>query len=328
MTHELLICDNEISYAKKLASYLNSSQSFPFVAKYCDDEDYDSFAVNDRISVILMDENSFHYESMHNGNTVVIPLCDSGMKSDGSSTIAGKRRIYKYQNCENIIHEVLGAVAECEGLGRLINRRNSMKILGFYSPVHRSGQTTLALALGQVMSKQCKVLYVNLERYSGLDQNFSLSFAYDLTDMIYEMTNGRKDLTALIAGCVRHLDGLDIFPVVVNSNDYEAISYKEWNELILRIEEHTDYDFLLLDISDAVGEVSSLLKLSDRVYCTTLSDDLSSAKLSQYKESLESPGTVEYVRMPEELSGQSIRQAVMSSQVRKLSRELAGGLYG
>ena len=60
-----------------------------------------------------------------------------------------------------------------------------------YSPVHRIGKTRFALRLGEKLSEQIPVLYLNLEGYAGGSYYFPEETEQDLGDLIYCMKQER-----------------------------------------------------------------------------------------------------------------------------------------
>ena len=66
-------------------------------------------------------------------------------------------------------------------------------LIGVYSPVHRIGKTRFAMRLGEKLSEQVPVLYLNLEGYAGGSYYFPEKTEHDLGDLIYCMILERTD---------------------------------------------------------------------------------------------------------------------------------------
>ena len=62
------------------------------------------------------------------------------------------------------------------------------------------------------------------------------------------------------------------------------MSREEWIQLIGEIETGSDYEYLILDLSDAVQGLFDILRLCDVVYTLSREDGFSMAKIAQYEE--------------------------------------------
>lgn len=61
----------------------------------------------------------------------------------------------------------------------------SRRIIGVYSPIGRCGKTCLALAIGQILAKEEKVLFVTLDTFTGFTGLLNERWKRDLSDLIY-----------------------------------------------------------------------------------------------------------------------------------------------
>ena len=68
--------------------------------------------------------------------------------------------------------------------------------------------------------------------------------------------------------------------------DFISVSREEWIQLIGEIEKGSDYEYLILDLSDAVQGLFDILRLCDVVYTLSREDGFSAAKIAQYEDVL------------------------------------------
>ena len=71
------------------------------------------------------------------------------------------KEIYKFQSGDDIIREVMAVYSEIPGIrpNTAGATDQSRRIIGVYSPIGRCGKTCLALAIGQILAKEEKVLF-------------------------------------------------------------------------------------------------------------------------------------------------------------------------
>ena len=67
--------------------------------------------------------------------------------------------------------------------------------------------------------------------------------------------------------------------------DFISVTKEEWIQLIREIEKGSDYEYLILDLSDAVQGLFDILRLCDVVYTLSRDDGFAMAKIKQYEES-------------------------------------------
>ena len=58
----------------------------------------------------------------------------------------------------------------------------------------------------------------------------------------------------LIGSMVEHIGGLDLLPPMQCQMDLVGVTKNEWLKLFSQVEKYTDYDYLLLDLSDSIQE--------------------------------------------------------------------------
>lgn len=283
MNHLMAVCDDEEHYAVKLADYLNMKKGFPFDVRYFTSaEGLQEFSDRQKIELALVAEHfqdklqsSDNIEHMILLHETAELICENG------------RSIYKYQSCENLIHQVLQRFGDISGQGGILTRKTSMKLIGLYSPVRRSLQTTFAFTMGQLLAKKSRVLYINLESFSGLGKMLEKNFSKDLSDVLYYMKNGKTGLPYLLGSVVETVNGLDILPPMLCQMDLVNITREEWLCFFRELERNTEYEYLILDLSDSVQGLFEILRQCSHIYMMTAEDGFAMAKADQYEKMLQ-----------------------------------------
>ena len=91
------------------------------------------------------------------------------MSEETERQMESGKEIYKFQSGDDIIREVMAVYSEIPGIrpNTAGSVDQSRRIIGVYSPVGRCGKTCLALAIGQILAKEEKVLFVTLDTFTG-----------------------------------------------------------------------------------------------------------------------------------------------------------------
>lgn len=282
MVHNLVIFDSDEAYARNFANYVNMQKSFPFEVRYFSkSEDLVRYTDSNDIDIIMASENVIADVNEECCRILI------RISNDKVGNVISDGAIYKYQSCEQIIKDILMLVAESPEINKLTNRKNEMVIIGNYSPVKNAGQTQLAIAIGQLLSRDFRVLYINLEGNSGLEELLGTYFSVDLSDLMYDIQNGNKDVSATIGSCVHNRGGLDIFPIMRDFRDLSGMKFDDWKQLLRKLETDTNYDYILLDISDTVNEIPELLSVCNKVLMVKREDIISQAKIKHFTDIME-----------------------------------------
>jgi len=279
MNHILAVCDAEEEYASKLADYLNLKEGFPFQVRHFSTVcKLMQFAKQQSVEAVLICEE-YERELMDlQMNLQVVILSENTIERET------RKAVCKYQNCEILIKEVLRILAWEGGKGSHILRNVPLKIIGLYSPVKRTMQTTFGLTMGQLLAKKGKVLYINMEGFSGINSMLRRSFQRDLSDLLYYLQNGRQGLAYILGSMVENVNGMDILPPMLCQMDLISIEAKEWLQLFYEIESQSDYEYLILDLSDSIQGLFEILRQCFVIYTMTEKDGFAMAKIDQYEQ--------------------------------------------
>ena len=76
---------------------------------------------------------------------------------------------------------------------------------------------------------------------------------------------------------------LDYIPPVRLYSKYRDISRDQWIRLLRKIRTETDYEVLIMDLSECIGGLFDVLAECDRIYTIEAPDIRARAKMSQYE---------------------------------------------
>ena len=163
-------------------------------------------------------------------------------------------------------------------------------LIGVYSPVHRIGKTRFAIRLGEKLSEQVPVLYINLEGYAGGGYYFPEETEYDLGDLIYCMKQERADHGLKLSSMAGRLGGMDFIMPMENESDMRSVRGEEWISLFDQILEKCIYEVVILDLGDCIDGLYDILRNCSRVYTPYIREGAAIAKLEQYERNLRTTG--------------------------------------
>ena len=278
----MAVCDSETEYAYQLVDYLSNKKGFPFQVQLFTAEDtLREYVKNHPISVALIAQKDYKGE-IKDGFIDHIFLLEEDKETENPEL----KSFYKYQSAEKLIKELLDWIAGEGILGKTIIDGKELKLIGVYSPVGKCLKTSFSIVLGQILSKKHKVLYLNMESYSGLEKLLQKDFSTDMSELIYYLQNSKEKFIYRMGSMTTCAGGLDILPPFDSYMDFISVSQEEWISLFREIERGSDYEYLILDLSDAVQGLFEILRLCDVIYTLSREDGFAMAKITQYEEVL------------------------------------------
>ena len=195
MKKMMAVYDADTRYAERLADYVNRKERGVFTAQaFTSKEKLAEYAAKHEIDVLLSGERT------DSGDISEIP---SGQKiymsEETERQMESGKEIYKFQSGDDIIREVMAVYSEIPGIrpNTAGSVDQSRRIIGVYSPVGRCGKTCLALAIGQILAKEEKVLFVTLDTFTGFTGLLNERWKRDLSDLIYYYKQERFHIVRL-----------------------------------------------------------------------------------------------------------------------------------
>ena len=281
-SRNLVICDPETEYAARLAAFLNGKRELAFQVKHVEVPDRSGKQADRTRSMSCWCR---------------MPAQSAGMRrirslsSPRSGTSGQEDAIFKYQSGEAVCMRLVQLLAKGEDAAFLgIRKKGTGRILGFYSPVHRLGQTGMALKKGRELAAEENVLYLNLEAFAGAGLYFPEERNRNMSVLLYYVRQESKKMASVLAGLVRRMDGMDYVPPAVIPEDIRDVKPGEWLWLFDEVLRTSIYDTLVLDIGDCVQGLYSILGVCDEIYMPVADDPAAASKIRQFEDSLGQAG--------------------------------------
>ena len=279
----VVICDREVRYANGLGENIAEREDLAVKVYVCSSfERVLELEQAKKIHIFIVDEEIAYAQRTQIDANQVFVLAKGKVADLGEEEWA----IGKYQCADEIIRQVFEFYVDRtkENVMRCMNKERA-RMVAVYSPIHRIGKTSFALALGKECAKSKKVLYLNLEEYAGMEASWDTSM--NLGDLLYYLRQGNGNLGIRLQSAVRENEGLDLVPPIPIVLDLKEVTREEWEALITELLENSLYEMVILDVGESVQGLFPLLELCDRVYMPVLDDEISRQKLKQYQDNVE-----------------------------------------
>jgi len=280
----MVIFDQDETYAGSLMEYLESMQNFPYtISVFSEKGALLAFAAQTAVSLLLVSETAYALIRNEIKAEQVMILNESG-----TLTWKELHNIKKYQSANHIVKEIMHYYAEKEEIvyGQLTVKGNA-RMIGLYSPVRRCSQTTLGLTLGQILAEENKTLYLNFENFSGFPNLIGYERGRDLSDLLYFLEKSPEKFRFYFETCVRKMENLDYIPPIHAMHQLLMIRGEQWLSLLQAITKETDYDVVILDLSEGMQGLFEVLRMCTHVYTLTQDDRYAKAKVDQYEQLLQ-----------------------------------------
>lgn len=301
----LVIYDTDVLYAVRLQQFLcgvkdNHFQIYAFTnkedlfKKYKDKGEL-------KLDILLVAEKCFCKEFEELSAKHIFILNETGTKKFKEYT-----NFTKYQPADSLYQQILLEYAdkEKEIIPRFFGNKKA-KLIGVYSPIGMCMQTSFSMVSGQILGKKGRTLYINFEQYSGFSKLFQKGYLKDLSDLVYYFEYSEEKFSYWLEGVVEHFKDMDYIPPVLTASAITEISKDTWIRMLNFICEEGGYEYVILDLSDSIRGIFDVLKECHLVYTITREDVISKAKISQFKQIIESPEykelseKIRYINFPE-----------------------------
>lgn len=300
-----IICDREKVYADGLAQML--AKKLDFQIHVCSTVEQVKMISDEQEIEILLIENAYAEEVLSE-----LRAKEQIILSEEAAADPAEHKIYKYQPADEILSGILEICLADHHSG--IFKQQLYKdccLIGVYSPLGRIGKTTFAVALGRELARKERVLYLNLETYSGWQERYARNERYTLADLLYYARQEKSSLDMRIGMIAGDMDGLEYIAPMTVSEDLKTVPYEEWEDLLEQLAGRRIYRKIIIDFGECVQGLWKLLNLCRRIYMPVNEQAESIAKLKQFEANAQVLG---YKELPDKIRrlefGESVEEHV------------------
>lgn len=198
--------------------------------------------------------------------------------------------VFKYQSTENIIKEMLSYCSIGANALKINTTKSTGHILGVYSPIGRCGKTFFSMALAQLLGKNKRVLYLNLEEFSGLFSGLLKKKVYGLSELLYIYRRSSDGFGDRLSQAICTLGSFDYIPPAQCPEDVAEVLSEEWVTFCNYLAEYTEYDYLVIDVGSLIKKPVYLLGIMNEIFVPYVEDDISEGKIREFTDNLKNMG--------------------------------------
>lgn len=286
MKRIMAVCDVDPFYADRFAEFANEKGKTPFTAvAFGSMAKLHAFAKQHPVEILLAGDGvtEADLEDLKVGQ--VVRLSETGLKEKYKKEEGEIPVVYKYQSSEAVLREVMACYQVKPDQAPMMAVGLKSEVIGVCSPVNRCGKSGFCITLGQVMARDRKVLYLNLEEYSGLSRLTGIQYDSTLSDLIYDYRRGEYSRMRL-STVLYNWGELDYVPPAAYAEDLAELKGEELAALVAQIAEEGMYHVILLDLGQLCRGTEALLELCSIIYTPTKEDCVSAAKMEEWKQFL------------------------------------------
>ncbi len=282
----MAVYDVDQLYAERFAEFVNRKEQVPFsVMAFTALERLKTYAADHEIELLLINASVTREEIDKLGAVRVVRLADGEVIPLEEQYPS----VYKYQAADSIMREVMDCYCTEPAEPGFTMVSKISRVIGVYSPVNRCLKTSFALTMGQLLARDSKVLYLNLEDCSGLGRLIGEEYKSGLSDLLYYYS--QEGFSWVRLGSVIYTWGdLDYVPPVRYPEDLSQVTAQTMAGLVGRIARESAYEVIILDLGQFGKKASEVLEICDVVYMPVKDDCLSAAKVEEFEEYLVSSG--------------------------------------
>jgi len=281
VNRECVIYEKDRVYGSRLMTAITKRAAMRFkVQMFTEREQLESYIRNNKPDVLLTGEESYYDDIRKFYSGRIIVLVDeyednTCIEESYGQNVVG---VYRYQSSDMIYKEVIKG-------GQLVRKRESSQVntIVLYSPVYAEPKAAFVLTLAKVFGESYKVLYLNLEEFSGLDEILSDMGKGNLSDALYYYRQGKGAAIDKIKETINTAAGFDYIAPMKCADDVSGIESEEILDFIDCIGKALAYDIIILDISEAVCDKWKILENVSCCYMPVRDDYISARKIAQFE---------------------------------------------
>lgn len=287
----LALCDSDSEYIQLLGQYLRQQSNLWEIHTYFGLSEFEKEAEN--VAFLAIAESTYDEKVFSFPGEKTIVLCESGLMQWEKVTY-----VDKYQPADGIFRELMRFHIEhiAQGPIATIGQFHNTRFLGFYSPIHRCGQTTLALAVGQYLSCRHPTLYLNMESCVGFGELLPNYQCKDLADVMYYLRTDPGRFSLRMKTLVQRVEELFFLPPIRAGQNLLDITADDWMQLFAQIEMAGEYEYVVLDLGEMIQGLTEVLRLCSAVYTPVSRDGMGREKRNLYETVLQKSGGEDILR--------------------------------
>lgn len=280
----LALFDKDLDYVNRFMAFVKGRRNLPFkIAGFSKIDALFEFVDRNRVDILLFSEDSGmeYLKELKKisgiGETIIL-----GEKRDAESH---QKYINKYQSAEMIIEEILDSL-QLEGIEKTDSENGDLEIITVYSPACDLRKQIFSLCIANAAAKNKSVLYINLERFSGLKYLIDTSKDISMSDIIYYYKTNTSKIREGLSSSALAVGNFDCLTAPLDMEDLEIIGDDNWKCFLNTVASLGGYDCVIVDLDEAVKKINAFFDFCERIYVPTISGLMAERRIEEFKDYL------------------------------------------
>lgn len=264
------VLDYSEDYVKRFSGYIKKSGPLPFtLVAFTEKTALENFLKREKADLVLLPEKdpsgdlnlmAEGFRRLSKSDTEIAVLGD---KRHDQGTL---RYLNKYQSAEGIISEIIDCLSETDKFAEMPAADiKKVDIIGIYSFGHLDKAVNFAFNLAGRGSGQKKALYINLTRFSGLEERFEEPPEASFSDIIFYFRTGSEKIRGAYHKAKGKVDSIDVLTAPDDMNDLTLIGEEDLEGFFGRIAAVSGADTVIIDIGEAFGNLTAVMDVCSRI---------------------------------------------------------------
>lgn len=265
MKHCFVICDFNAEFADRMAGYVNKRHLAPCIMEsFTDVNLLAEYGRRIHIEVLLIDEN-LYTEDLAGLEIGKVFFLQEERNQPG---VDDTERLYKYSSIPEIMKIVMCDYAERNKNVMSMGGNTEVKILGAFSPCTGLECSSFLLTLALKIAEKKSVFYLNIKSTHGFRKILNRMSGPDLSDIMYEIKNGKTKLDEWTSDAIFSYGKLDYVLPPPTITDLQCTENADWNTLLEAVVMSERYEYIFLDIDEGIRDCFYLLEKCQLIYAS------------------------------------------------------------
>ena len=271
----LALCDTDETYLGRLYEYLKENLKLSFeIAVFSAISPLMEFAKENKVALLVISENALwdlKTEAKAFGFSNILVLDEEANLVMEDETTDGSCLMHasKYQPAKGIVDSIVEFCAEraddFEGVGcEFVSEEG--KVIGLFTPLARAGQTSLALKMGEVLSRKARTIFLSFESFSTLPRTLGLDKEGTIADLMYYAECEESKFTLHLEKIKNTVGNLDVIAPAKTAMQLKEISYDNLKKLVNLLVKESGYEYVVLDLKDYPEGFFDILRLCNKLF--------------------------------------------------------------
>lgn len=266
MSNHLLAIYDSPDYVNLFLAYLKTYKSLPFEAiGFTSSAALEEYFASGSADILLLpmdlltDSESTKILEWEENIKEIVYLGDS---QDRDSR---PMRLNRFRSMKMLLADLLdiyNSLTDC-GPMELSGKADIYSVYSLES-IRDSAEATISLA--QHISGSQPFLYINLDRFSGLEIRYDIHPEAGMSDLIYYYKTNTGMFRRTLATAICRIPGADLLGFPGSPEDLDEIAPANWNTFLQRIAAEGNYQAIFIDITDSFRDLTALFSISKIIF--------------------------------------------------------------